>query len=102
MAEEGGGASAYDQEVQLERLFHGLSKGFQVGCPPPLGFFWIACTASRVPSAHRRARLPSAGSPTAAAAAAAACRLQKLDKLPEAKQQALLKELTADMQEAKT
>lgn len=29
-------------------------------------------------------------------------RLQKLDKLPEAKQQALLKELTADMQEAKT
>ena len=28
--------------------------------------------------------------------------MQKLDKLPEAKQQALLKELTADMQEAKT
>ncbi len=45
----------YDQELQLERLFHGLSQGFQ-----------------------------------------------KLENLPEGKHQALLKELTADMQEAKT
>ena len=46
---------AYDQEIQLERIFHGLSQGFQ-----------------------------------------------KLDKLPEAKQQVLLRDLTAQMQEAKT
>lgn len=38
MADEGGGAAAYDQEVQLERLFHGLSKGFQVGALP-----WPGC-----------------------------------------------------------
>ena len=37
MADEGGGAAAYDQEVQLERLFHGLSKGFQVGRLPGPG-----------------------------------------------------------------
>lgn len=53
--EAGPSSAAYDQEIQLERIFHGLSKGFQ-----------------------------------------------KLDKLPESKQAALLKELTADMQEAKT
>mgnify|MGYP001810598826 CR=1 FL=1 len=46
---------AYDQELQLERLFHSLSQGFQ-----------------------------------------------KLDKMSEAKQQASLRELTAQMQEAKT
>lgn len=55
MAAGPSGAAAYDQELQLERIFHGLSQGFQ-----------------------------------------------KLDKLPEAKQAALLKDLTADMQEAKT
>ncbi len=47
--------AAYEQELQLEKLFHGLSAGFQ-----------------------------------------------KLDKLAGAKQAALLKDLTADMQEAKT
>ena len=53
---EGASTSApYPEELKLERLFHGLSQGFQ-----------------------------------------------KLDKLPEGKQHALLKELTADMQEAKT
>lgn len=51
----GQGHQAYDQEIQLERIFHGLSQGFQ-----------------------------------------------KMDKLPEAKQQALLRDLTAQMQEAKT
>lgn len=35
MADEAGGAAAYDQEVQLERLFHNLSKGFQVGACGP-------------------------------------------------------------------
>lgn len=45
----------YDQELQLERIFHSLSQGFQ-----------------------------------------------KLDKLSDAKQQAALKELTSQMQEAKT
>lgn len=50
-----GSGAAYDQELQLERIFHGLSAGFQ-----------------------------------------------KLDKLPESKQAALLKDLTAQMQEAKT
>lgn len=47
--------AAYEQELQLEKLFHGLSAGFQ-----------------------------------------------KLDKLAGAKQAAMLKDLTADMQEAKT
>lgn len=50
-----GSMAPYDQELQLERIFHGLSQGFQ-----------------------------------------------KLDKLSEAKQQALLKDLTSQMQEAKT
>ena len=48
-------AEPYEQELQLEKIFHSLSTGFQ-----------------------------------------------KLDKLPEGKQQAALKELTAEMQEAKT
>lgn len=55
---EAGPSSAsapYEQELQLERIFHSLSQGFQ-----------------------------------------------KLDKLSEAKQQAALKDLTAQMQEAKT
>ncbi|EFN51513.1 hypothetical protein CHLNCDRAFT_55096 [Chlorella variabilis] len=55
MAGAGPSSAPYDQELQLERLFHGLSQGFQ-----------------------------------------------RLDKLPESKQHTLLKELTADMQEAKT
>jgi hypothetical protein len=55
MAGAGPSSEAYPQELQLEKIFHGLSQGFQ-----------------------------------------------RLDKLSGAKQQALLKELTADMQEAKT
>ena len=48
-------AEPYEQELQLEKIFHSLSTGFQ-----------------------------------------------KLDKLAEGKQQAALKDLTAEMQEAKT
>ena len=65
---------------------------------------WMAAWPIPLPSQvpHRSPGCPDLVATATTAAAAAVCRLQKLDKLPESKQQALLKELTADMQEAKT